>query len=103
MTNERASTGPRRRSGLTPTARRATISLSLAMRPKASSTPSRKAMGRVTARMLGRRFRKTRKIVVASALRDTRMASSRGIWSMSRMNVKTRRPRLVGGTISRTM
>ena len=46
-------TGTRSRSGLTPTARSATISLSLAMRPKASSTPSRKAIGIVTARMRG--------------------------------------------------
>ena len=55
MTSEGESTGRSRRAGLTPLARRATISLSLAMRPKASSTPSRKAMGMVTEKMLGSR------------------------------------------------
>ena len=49
-------TGRSSRSGLTPLARSATISLSLAMRPKASSTPSRNAMGMVTEKMLGSRY-----------------------------------------------
>ena len=64
---ESASTGRSRRGGLTPLARRATISLSLAMRPKASSTPSRKAMGIVTEKMLGSRYRKARTTVGRSA------------------------------------
>jgi hypothetical protein len=50
-----SSTGRSRRSGLTPDARRATISLSLARRPNASSTPSRNAIGIVTEKMLGSR------------------------------------------------
>ncbi len=96
-------TGARRRSGLTPTARRATISLSLASRPKASRTPRRKAIGMVTARIEGSRLRKTRRIVVRSALRATSTASRRGIWSISRTKVKTRSPIALGASISRTM
>ncbi len=96
-------TGARSRSGLTPTARSATISLSLAIRPKARRTPSRKAIGIVTARMEGSRLRKTRRIVVRSALRATSTARSRGIWSMRRTKVKTRSPMALGASISRTM
>ncbi len=96
-------TGDRSRIGLTPTARSATISLSLARRPNASSTPSRKAIGIVIARIEGSRFTNTRKIVGKSALRATSTASRRGIWSISRTNVKTSRPMPVGASISRTM
>jgi len=57
----------------------------------------------VTARIEGSRFRKTRRIVVESALRATRTASSRGIWSMRRTKVKTSSPMALGASISRTM
>jgi hypothetical protein len=96
-------TGASRRIGLTPTARMATISLSLAIRPKARRTPRRKAMGTVTARIEGSRLRKTRRIVPTSALRSTSTASSRGIWSIRRTNVKTSSPMALGAIISRTM
>ena len=96
-------TGDKRRSGLTPTARSAMISLSLARRPNASSTPSRNAIGIVIARIEGKRFRNTRRIVVRSALRATSAPSSRGIWSISSTKVKTSSPMPVGATISRTM
>ena len=62
------------------------------MRPKASSTPSRNAIGIVTARIDGSRLKKTRRIVRRSALRATSTASSRGIWSISSTKVKTSRP-----------
>ncbi|MFN8091346.1 MAG: hypothetical protein U0599_03795 [Vicinamibacteria bacterium] len=61
-------TGPSSRAGLTPTARSATISLSLAIRPNARRTPRRNAIGIVTARIDSRRFTKTRTIVSRSAL-----------------------------------
>ena len=60
-------------------------------------------MGIVTAKMLGSRFTKTRTMVPRSALRATRMASRRGIWSIRRTKVKTRRPRALGASISLTM
>ncbi len=52
---DRATTGRSSRAGLIPLARRATISLSLASRPNARSTPMRNAMGIVTEKMLGSR------------------------------------------------
>ena len=79
------------------------ISLSLASRPKASSTPSRKAIGIVIARIEGSRLTNTRRIVEKSALRATSTASRRGIWSISRTKVKTSSPMPVGASISRTM
>jgi hypothetical protein len=80
----------------------ATISLSLARRPKASSTPSRKAMGMVTEKMLGSRYAKARTTVGRSAPRETSTFMRFVIWSSSRMKVNSRRPRPVGGTTSRT-
>ena len=101
MTSDSDTTGRSRRRGLTPLARRATISLSEAMRPKASSTPSRKAMGMVTEKMLGSRYAKARNTVGRSAPRETSTFMRFEIWSRSRMNVNSRRPRPVGGQISR--
>jgi hypothetical protein len=71
VTSESETTGRSRLRGLSPLARRATISLSLAIRPKASSTPSRKAMGIVTEKMLGRRYENARTTVARSAPRET--------------------------------
>jgi hypothetical protein len=84
-----------------PLARRATISLSLASRPKASSTPIRNAMGIVTEKMLGSRKARARNTVYRSAPRDTSTFIRWVIWSRSRMKVKRSRPRAVGGQISR--
>ncbi len=98
---DRATTGRNSRAGLIPLARRATISLSLASRPKASSTPIRKAMGIVTEKMLGSRYANARTTVVRSAPRETSTFMRVEIWSRSRMKVKSSRPSAVGGQISR--
>ena len=101
MARDRATTGRKSRAGLIPLARRATISLSLASRPKASSTPIRNAIGIVTEKMLGSRNANARATVARSAPRDTSTFMRLEIWSRSRMKVKRSRPSAVGGQISR--
>ena len=79
------------------------ISLSDARRPKATSTPSRKDIGTVVAKMLGSRFRKIRSTVGMSAPRATRLLVRREMGSSSRTKLKSIIPRAIGGRISATM